>query len=110
MLRQMFSSLIKHKGARQIDDFALNLSPDELSKVKLSLGDITLGNENKSRIKPPLGPTYGFNSTMPKLQDAKKRNSLLDENTKDRQDTSLTSNLLSTSNIMVKVNKTFKSE
>ena len=103
MNKLIFPSLIKNKGGRSVDGFELNLSLDELSKVKMSLGDITLGNENKSRIKPPLGPTYGFNSTMPRLQDAKKRNSLFDENTKDRQDTSLTSNLLSTSNIMVKV-------
>ena len=64
---------------------------------------MTLGDENKSRIKPQLGPSFWLNTTLSSQRDARKESSVNDQSIKDRQDVLLNPSLLSTSNVMVKV-------
>ena len=86
-----------------LNEVKLNISLDDLRKLEMSLGDMTLGDENKSRIKPQLGPAFWLNTTLSSQRDARKETSVDDQSTKDRQDVLLNPSLLSTSNVMVKV-------
>ena len=97
-------SLFLAKVAHLLNGVELNISLDELEKLKLSLEDITLGYENKSKIKPQLGPSFSFNSSSPRQQLTKKIVSMVDESTKDRQDLLFSPSILSASNVMVRLN------
>ena len=64
---------------------------------------MTLSDENKSKIKPQLGPAFWLNTTLSSQRDARKETFVDDQSTKDRQDILLNPSLLSTSNVMVKL-------
>lgn len=90
-------------GTHPLNEVDLDISLDELRKLKLSLGDMTLGGENKSKVKPQLGPAFRLNTTLSSQRDARKETFVDDQSTKDRQDILLNQSLLSTSNVMVKL-------
>ena len=64
---------------------------------------MTLSDENKSKIKPQLGTAFWVNTTLSSQRDATKETFVDDQSTKDRQDVLLNPSLLSTSNVMVKL-------
>ena len=64
---------------------------------------MTPGDKNKSKIKPQLGPAFWLNTTLSSQRDARKETFVDDQSTKDRQDILLNPSLLSTSNVMVKL-------
>ena len=64
---------------------------------------MTLGDKNKTKIKPQLGPAFWLNTTLSSQRDARKETFVDDQSTKDRQDVLLNPSLLSTSNVMVKL-------